>query len=179
MLYTIYKTINLLNGKHYIGKHQTKDLNDGYLGSGKILKYAISKYGIENFHKEILFICESEKQMNILEKILVVPDPEISYNICNGGKGGFGYINSNPDIIAKRDRVEGKIKGRIAANKNNAHIIGSQKHKFLLMNDDAYSKNIRDKLSASQLKTKRKDCPFCDMKNLGAGNYTKHIRSKH
>lgn len=82
MLYTIYKTINLLNGKHYIGKHQTKDLNDGYLGSGKILKYAISKYGIENFHKEILFICESEKQMNILEKILVVPDPEISYNLC-------------------------------------------------------------------------------------------------
>lgn len=95
MYYTIYKTTNIINGKFYIGKHQTKDLNDGYIGSGKRLKYAIKKYGIDNFHKEILHICESEKQMNILEKILVVPDPELNYNLCNGGKGGFGYINKN------------------------------------------------------------------------------------
>jgi hypothetical protein len=28
-LYTIYKTTNILDGKVYIGKHQTTDLNDG------------------------------------------------------------------------------------------------------------------------------------------------------
>lgn len=95
MYYTIYKTTNLINGKFYIGKHKTKDLDDGYMGSGKILKHAISKYGLDNFHKEILHVCESEKQMNALEKILVVPDPEINYNLCEGGKGGFGYINAN------------------------------------------------------------------------------------
>jgi hypothetical protein len=95
MFYTIYKTTNLLNGKFYIGKHKTKNLNDGYLGSGKLLKRAIKKYGIENFHKEILFEFRSEKHMNALEKILVVPDLEINYNLCDGGKGGFGYINCN------------------------------------------------------------------------------------
>lgn len=93
MFYTIYKTTNVINGKFYIGKHQTKHLNDDYIGSGKLLQNAIKKYGIENFHKEILFVCESEKQMNTLEKILVVPDTETNYNLCSGGQGGWGYIN--------------------------------------------------------------------------------------
>ncbi len=31
--YTVYKTINLVNGKTYIGIHQTDNPNDDYLGS--------------------------------------------------------------------------------------------------------------------------------------------------
>ena len=136
MFYTIYKTTNLVNGKFYIGKHKTKDLNDGYVGSGKLLKYAINKHGLENFHTEILHMCKSEKEMNILERIFVVPDQEINYNLCPGGHGGFGYINSSlseemaairrnnlkhtPDIISKatahasntmkKTHAEGKIR---------------------------------------------------------------------
>ena len=47
----IYKTTNLVNGKIYIG--QDSNNNPNYLGSGKLLKYAISKYGIENFKLSI------------------------------------------------------------------------------------------------------------------------------
>jgi dissimilatory sulfite reductase (desulfoviridin) alpha/beta subunit len=65
MFYTIYKTTNLVNGKIYIGKHQTKDPHDNYLGSGKQLGYAIKKYGIENFKKEILFVFDNEAEMNV------------------------------------------------------------------------------------------------------------------
>ena len=93
MFYTIYKTTNIINGKFYIGKHKTKCLADGYMGSGKILKHAIAKYGLDNFHKEILYICKDEDHMNLLESILIVPDVEINYNLCDGGKGGWSYLN--------------------------------------------------------------------------------------
>ena len=94
MYYTIYKLTNKINDKFYIGKHQTYDLNDGYTGSGKLIRRAINKHGIDNFTKEILFVFDNEYEMNEKEKELVVVS-EHSYNLCEGGKGGWGYINSN------------------------------------------------------------------------------------
>lgn len=94
MYYTIYKITNRLNGKFYIGKHITKKLDDGYMGSGKLIKAAIKKYGVENFQKDILYIFDTEVQMNETEAKLVVLC-EQSYNLCPGGQGGFGYINKN------------------------------------------------------------------------------------
>lgn len=179
MFYTIYKTTNVINNKFYIGKHQTKDLNDGYLGSGKLLKRAINKHGIENFHKEILHVCESEKQMNALEKILVVPDPELNYNLCPGGHGGFGYINNNDEIVGRRDKKEHKVSGRLAANAKGAHIKANEKKSHLLKTDPEYRKKYLENLKEGVSKIPKKDCPYCDMKNLNIGNYKRHLKAKH
>ena len=108
MYYTVYKTTNLINGKFYIGKHQTQDLNDDYFGSGILINRAIKKHGIENFVKEILYIFDIEQEMNLAEKILVVIDSEVSYNICKGGQGGFSYINENNLAGHKYDVNEAK-----------------------------------------------------------------------
>lgn len=94
MFYTIYKITNLINQKTYIGKHQTTNLDDDYMGSGKLIQRAIEKYGIECFRKEILHVFDNEAAMNAAEKDLVVIN-ENSYNLCPGGHGGFGYINAN------------------------------------------------------------------------------------
>ena len=98
MFYTIYEITNQINNKTYIGKHQTKNLNDNYMGSGKNLRYAIEKYGIEKFEKEILFQFDNEDEMNAKEAELVTEDfclREDTYNLCPGGRGGWGYINTN------------------------------------------------------------------------------------
>ena len=91
MLYIVYKTTNTTNGKYYIGKHCTEKLDDGYLGSGKILKCAIKKYGKDNFIREVLYTLTSEADMNAMEQQLVnddlVNDP-MCYNIVAGGWGG-------------------------------------------------------------------------------------------
>ena len=84
----IYKITNLINTKIYIGKDSKN--NPDYLGSGKILKQAIKKYGINNFKKEILEYC-TENNINDREKywikILNAQNRKIGYNILEGGHG--------------------------------------------------------------------------------------------
>jgi group I intron endonuclease len=89
--YTIYQITNKLNGKVYIGKHQTKRLDDHYYGSGKKLLAAIKKYGKENFSKEILFVFETEQEMNDKEKEIITEEfvsRTDTYNVGIGGEGG-------------------------------------------------------------------------------------------
>lgn len=93
----IYKITNKINNKWYIGKHNGTDPN--YMGSGKLLKRAINKYGLENFHKEILETCSSEDELNqreiqILSETNAPTDPT-SYNLATGGTGGnlSNFIN--------------------------------------------------------------------------------------
>lgn len=98
MFYIIYKITNLLNDKIYIGCHKTTNINDGYMGSGKLITTAIQKYGLENFKKEIILTTENEYDMYKAEQELVneefVKSPT-TYNLCIGGKGGWNYINSS------------------------------------------------------------------------------------
>jgi len=82
----VYKTINLINNKFYIG--QDSKNNPNYLGSGLLLKKAINKYGKENFRKEILEYCQSKQELNEAEVwwIDYLKAKELGYNIRNGGQ---------------------------------------------------------------------------------------------
>jgi group I intron endonuclease len=126
MIHILYKTTNLINQKFYIGMHSTKNKDDGYLGSGKIVLQAIKKYGRENFKKEILAICESRSQLAALEKTIIseslLKDP-LCMNLKVGGEGGglagsgcgmpIGYKHSHVTkqkiSIAGRGRVFGPL----------------------------------------------------------------------
>lgn len=110
MKYIVYQTINLINNKIYIGQHKTKDPNvfDGYIGCGiKInmpssynnpsspLQYAVNKYGVKNFKRITLKICDTLEEALDLEAKLVnyefIRRPD-TYNAQLGGKTGYKYL---------------------------------------------------------------------------------------
>jgi len=162
--YIIYKTINLSNNKYYIGKHKTTNIDDGYLGSGIALKNAIKKHGKETFIKQILFVMETEYDMNIKERELVneyvIADP-LSYNMRLGGVGGFSKEDSaKGNRVVKergtlqstefRQKMSTTLKGKPAHNKGKpAHNKGkpmseSAKSKLRkIVRTDEFKKNVR------------------------------------
>jgi hypothetical protein len=106
--YYLYKIKNTLNGKIYVGIHRTNDLEDGYMGSGTLLKMAQNKYGLNNFEKEILEYFDNERDMYNREIELVDGDfvlREDTYNLTEGGNGG-SFIASS-----KGGKIGGKMTG--------------------------------------------------------------------
>lgn len=102
MSYIVYETKNLLNGRFYRGVHKTETPFefDGYLGSNRLLKSAISKYGKENFSRKTLceFDCASDAfEMEELVVETVKENPK-SYNLEPGGRGNVNlgkYVVEN------------------------------------------------------------------------------------
>jgi group I intron endonuclease len=145
MHFTIYKITNKINGHFYIGKHITKNLNDGYMGSGKLIKAVIKKHGIENFEKEILETFNTEEEMNEAEKHYVVLG-EGSYNLCPGGQGGWGYVNAK-ERSKKRSEFLSKVrKEQLLIEKNiikfkEITVLANLKIKELYPNGTFYGKN--------------------------------------
>lgn len=86
----IYLTTNIINGKKYIGK-DTKN-SPSYIGSGVLLKKAISKYGKVNFKKEIIDSASTIEELDQKEKYWIKKHNAVSddnyYNIATGGTGG-------------------------------------------------------------------------------------------
>lgn len=96
MRYLVYLTKNLINKKIYVGVHKQLDptVFDGYLGSGKRIKYSIKKNSIEGFSRTTLFDCDTEQEAYELES-MIVDDAFISradtYNLVRGGVGASDF----------------------------------------------------------------------------------------
>lgn len=92
MFFIVYKTTHIASGKIYIGAHQTKKLDDGYQGSGNILKHAIKKHGRAAFQTEHLFVFDNQQEMFDKEAELVTQEfvnRKDTYNLLPGGVGGW------------------------------------------------------------------------------------------
>lgn len=127
--YTIYKTTCIINNKIYIGAHKTKNVNDDYLGSGKLLKRAIKKYGKDAFIKEVLFIFDNDIDMFAKERELITEEfveSDENYNCKLGGEANWYYINKNG-----------------LNHKSNQHLILSNR----LKSNQKYAKEFAKKMS--------------------------------
>jgi group I intron endonuclease len=109
----IYVTINLIDGKQYIGDHSTDDLNcyktKHYLGSGLYFLRAIKEYGKENFKREILeFFPTKEEAFDAQERYIkeyntLVPN---GYNISpKGGNRVIGCCSNETKEKLKQKRI--------------------------------------------------------------------------
>jgi len=131
----LYQITNLINNKIYVGIHKTDNINDEYMGSGKIIKFAIEKYGIENFKKEILEFFDTYEDALIREKEIVTDEfllREDVYNLRRGGVGGFDYINSVEELrITKNRKARQTTNSRYADKLSDWAKMGNKKRQEL------------------------------------------------
>lgn len=120
MFYLIYRITNTVNGKFYIGMHKTSDIDDGYMGSGRILHAAYKKHGKHNFKKDILFIFDNMSDMVSKEIELVTEElvkSDICYNVRVGGIGGFNKEYLDKVYTKEMRKAAGKTAGKIVVEK--------------------------------------------------------------
>lgn len=133
MKYTVYKVTNTINNKFYIGVHSTRNPNDSYIGSGKIIKDAVKKYGKENFKKEVLFIFDTLDDALNKEKEIVNEDfvkDNNNYNISlGGGLGGKNINGLSFEGHSHSDETKEKISKSSLGNTHNLGRKFTEEHK--------------------------------------------------
>lgn len=167
-IFYIYKITNIQNGKYYIGAHETTNFNDDYMGSGKLLKQAIDKYGIENFKKEILHICKDRKDLYFQESIYVdqkCVEDSYSYNMTLGG-------NAPPKKKKGTKTKPGSRIFDVMKNNNPAHLSHvKEKHAKTVIVKDLVGNILKVKLDdpryvsgelVSTFKGRKYECPHCN-----------------
>lgn len=95
-----YRIVNNINGKYYFGIHSTKNLNDGYSGSGTILRLSYKKYGRDNFSMYLERFFESRDELIKYEEQIVDNDlvqDDLCYNIIQGGLANPHQFNWDPN----------------------------------------------------------------------------------
>lgn len=104
----VYLTVCLFNGKSYVGKYEGPE-SDNYLGSGKLVKRAVQKYGKDSFTRIILERYTNKEDCRSGEikwiKLLNAVESKLFYNIATGGEGGNTYAG-----LSQNEMVELRVK---------------------------------------------------------------------
>jgi len=99
----IYKTIHK-NGKYYIGRHATKNLNDGYFGSGR---WVTSIKNRSELSREFIEFTDTKEKLLLLEEYYI--SAHIDDSMCmNWTKAALGFTSED----AKRTQRQLVLEGR-------------------------------------------------------------------
>lgn len=161
----IYITTNMINGKKYIGQRRYYKGWEKYLGSGVNITRAIEKYGSENFKKDIIYIANSQKELNekeiyFIEKYNALNNSNF-YNIAKGGYDNPLEGKSKKEIELIHKKISKTLKGKVFTLEDKKKLQGIPK-KFKSEED---RKKHKEKISKS----------VSGMKN---GRYGTHIKIK-
>lgn len=117
----VYKTVNTVNGKVYIGQHKSDRFDPNYKGSGKLIKRAFEKYGFDKFTTTLIVECIDKSDLNQMEKQLIKlynsNDLKYGYNISKGGDGGDTFSGlTDEEQNTRRQKASDSMRGRIVIN---------------------------------------------------------------
>ena len=90
MYHFLYKITCVITQRYYLGMHSTSNINDGYFGSGLILRRSICKYGKHNHTRNILSYYNSRKELSEHESRLITDEVLLDPFCMNLKKGGTG-----------------------------------------------------------------------------------------
>ena len=183
--YYIYITTDLTNSNQYVGFHSTDNLEDNYMGSGRMINEAILEKGVDNFSNEILEFCtlsnwKKRETFWIKEKNTKYPN---GYNLTNGGEGVIGMEPWNKGLkncyseetkkkwsqFRKGRRLTPEAKKKLSDFNKGKIVSIKTKHK----QSEAHkgSKNpMFGKPAWDSINNIRKTCEFCGVET-NVGNY--------
>ena len=113
------------------------------MGSGHAILRAIKKYGVDQFHKEILHVFDTEEQALLKEEEIVdqeIVNDRLSYNLTLGGKGSFSHCNNK--II--REKAANTMRGRSLTDSHKEKISKALTGK--IHHSDAYREQLSIKM---------------------------------
>lgn len=136
----VYKTTCIITGRFYIGKHTSHTIDNEYLGSGKLLKYSVAKYGTDNHVKEILKFANSLEELNLLEEQIIDEflNTDLCMNLKPGGSGGWDNVSRiakangtlyTDGMKGKKHSAESKLKMSVAGSGENNSNFGKKAFK--------------------------------------------------
>lgn len=121
MFYYTYKVVLLkgsLAGKYYYGQHRTKNLEDGYIGSGTRIASYFKKYPkIEGvtYVRQILAFYSDEEELNRAEALLIGDLYKTDPNCLNLKAGGIQGKYSK-EVVEKRAQAHKGLKPRLGSH---------------------------------------------------------------
>lgn len=172
MKYSVYITTNIITKKIYVGFHKTTTENiltertdigsifdDGYLGSGKLIKRSISKYGPENFCQELIGIYDTKEEAESVESNIVNKEftlREDTYNINIGGNVRISFGENN-GFYGKTHSKETLDQIQETRNKNN---LPTYQFKIRNLETNEIYLGFSDVFNKIQLSTNKEDPNF-------------------
>ena len=120
MKHYVYRTINLITNREYIGarSHPNPEV-DSYLGSGVEIVKDIKILGINSFKKEILQVFSSRDEAELFETQLVSKEyleNTFTYNIALYGKNTKSFKRVKDKVWKEYDAIRDKYKSGLSCN---------------------------------------------------------------
>lgn len=106
MIYFLYSVTPVPSNRFYLGKHCTKSLGDGYLGSGVAWKNILRAHPVNEFSRVIISYHAGKTELSLAERKLItqeVLNEPLCMNLALGGSGGDArnfYKNLTPREVA-------------------------------------------------------------------------------